>query len=204
MSERNKKVVYGILAAVLIVASIAFSFLLNARDKKTIDEMRSPVTTPSALPALTPGITSMPTIVPTKLPSREVTPEERSVGQPKVQYEEEKKEVEERIDINKPKFTNITEEIRTQFLANDIDNFWHEFGLYIVATLGSQSVSEVTFFEQKTKDDVINCPMEIKDPSGDQLFVMGVYNTTYKYYEFYLTTDVYTYDTSPETGEGGL
>lgn len=214
MNVKRKEIIYGILALIVIVICIGVSLLLNARDKKASDMLppshtMAPIPSPVATEQVTPEPTDIQSKQPMFTPTPVLTPTatedtSREIGQSASEYEEGRDALEKELKQSKPKFNNVTEEIKTQFLANDIEVFWRELGIYIIATLGNQPVSEVTFLKLQEQEDVIICPMEISDSTGDKLFIIGIYDITYKYYKFQFTTDVYTYDTSPEMGEGGL
>lgn len=129
---------------------------------------------------------------------------EREVNKDVQKWESEKENVEDYINSNPPSFEGVTEDVASQFLADDTEFFWHELGIYIHGNFGIQVVEKVEFLNLASQEDRTSCVMKVTDMTGDSIYLSGIYYPEAKCYEFYSAPDIYTYDASEDIGEGGL
>ena len=206
MNDKKKKICYGILAGLTVVLCLSLSIFFKVRERRFIKE---------AIIEDKEVISITPTIEVTKIPK--ATPkvegiqenieeggENREVRMNAEEYENERLALQKELEESRPEFLGITLQIEEGFLRNDLDVFWEALGIYIVSTFGSQKGKVVEFINMIDQGDRVNCTMKVADSEGEQLFLLGSYNITSKYYEFTIAPDVYTYDDTIETGEGGL
>jgi hypothetical protein len=214
MDNKKKKIYYGVLSGITIVLCLSFSIFLKVRERRLTKEA---IETIGVVEEVTIGngiVTQMPKEGDHKdtqklKESQEKVEdiedvESREVGMNVEEYENARVALQKELKESRPEFVGVTPQIEESFLKNDIDTFWEALGIYIISTFGSQKGQVVEFINMVDMGDNINCMMKIADSEGEQLFLLGSYNASFQYYEFVMTPDIYTFDDSLETGEGGL
>lgn len=200
----HKERFYLILGTIVLLGFLGISifWFLQARDKEEPARKHNKASQQETSDSITDDELKEDDREEEKKQAKEEKQADREVQRDEQKWTDEQQSLEDYIAETKPVYEGVTAEITKHFFA-DQELFWHELGLYIAGNYGEESIEIITFVRLEQKGTVVNCVLKVTDIYGDTLNLLGVYNKSGQYYEFFPTPDL-SYDDMEDVAEGGL
>jgi hypothetical protein len=202
----KKTLITGIVMIVFAVLAIGSRWFVKAREGKVPIDSEVVRDDDAVIFSPTP-ITKDNEYLTKEVQSEDTDTKEQSnlkVGMDDEAYGEEQDAIDIIIEHTRPEFIGITEEIGSEFLRNDQEQFWRYLGLHVFANFGTHQEVKIEFLRLIESDAVASCVMELTLADGSLQYILGSYDKEHDYYEFRQVADIYSYDDSVDSEEGGL